>query len=97
MALSELVDFFHKYGKRSHRADKDWGWREVGNAIVGFGPSGKAALESLMATNKDAQVAELAWRVVYLRQEDKFCFITEEQDREAHAHRPANVDEGASR
>jgi hypothetical protein len=96
-ALGELVSFFHKYGKGSNRADKDWGWREVGNAIMGFGPSGQKALETLMANPEDAELTELAWRVVYLRQEDKFCFITAEQDREAHARRPANFVQGGSK
>jgi hypothetical protein len=41
-----------------------------------------------MEAKQDRQLAELAWKVLYLKQEDGFCFVTEEEDRIAHAKHP---------
>ncbi len=54
----------------------------------GFGEAGKEALEKMIQQKDDEHLAELAWRVIYLRQGDEFPTITEEQDREAHSHHP---------
>jgi hypothetical protein len=54
----------------------------------GFGADGKEALEQMMHLTEDKRLAELAWRVVYLKQEDGFTPMTEEQDRAAHLHHP---------
>jgi len=51
-------------------------------------PTAKKALEQIMHHTEDKRLAELAWRVVYLKQEDGFTPITEEQDRAAHLHHP---------
>ena len=49
---------------------------------------GKEALQQMMQQKEDKRLAELAWRVVYLKQEDGFTPITEERDRQAHLHHP---------
>jgi hypothetical protein len=49
-----------------------------------------AALSSSALRSVRPGLAELAWRVLYLRQGDKFYPVTEEQDRAAHALRPAS-------
>jgi hypothetical protein len=42
-----------------------------------------------MAKKSDRRLAELAWQVVYIRQEAmKFCPVTEAEDAEAHVHHP---------
>ncbi len=87
-SLSDLQAMFREYGAGCQRADKDWGWREVGNAIRSFGKDGEAALERMMREEQDRRLADLAWRVLYLRQEDRFCFVTEQQDAAAHAKHP---------
>ena len=85
---ADLATFFRQFGTGCARSDKDWGWRESGNALRLLGKPGEAALEAIMSDPKDQQLADLAWRVLYLKQEDNFCFVTEEQDREAHAKHP---------
>jgi hypothetical protein len=88
-ALKAVTDFFRQYGQGCGRADRDWGWRVVGNTLRdGFGDAGKEALRQMMQQKEDKHLAELAWRVVYLKQEDGFTPITEEEDREAHLHHP---------
>ena len=88
-ALKAVTAFFRQYGQGCERTDKDWGWRVVGNTLRdAFGADGKEALEQMMHHTEDKRLAELAWRVVYLKQEDGFTPMTEEQDREAHLHHP---------
>lgn len=88
-AIGHITDFFRLYGD-GKRPDADWGWREVGNALLLFGNDGRAVLENLMAAepNRSPRLADLAWRVLYLRQGDRFYPITEKEDRQAHAKRP---------
>jgi hypothetical protein len=88
-SIKDLVAQFRLYGSGCKRTDKEWGWREVGNALRLLGNDGEAALAQVMADKQDQQLAELAWRVLYLKQEDKFCFVTEEQDRAAHEKHPS--------
>jgi hypothetical protein len=88
-ALKAVTEFFRQYGQGCDRTDKDWGWRVVGNTLCNvFGADGKEALEQIMHHTEDKRLADLAWRVVYLKQQDGFTPITEEQDREAHLHHP---------
>jgi len=86
-AITDLVAFFRQFGTGCQRKDKDWGWRESGNALRLLGEPGEAALVQLMA-DKDQQLADLAWRVLHLRQEDRFLLISEEEDRVAHSKHP---------
>ena len=81
--LAETVVFFRGYGEGCTRSDKDWGWRVAGEALLGFGDDGQRAMEALMTEKANRRLAELAWRVLYLRQGDKFYSSTEEQDRAA--------------
>jgi hypothetical protein len=94
--LTELADFFRKYRADGTRSDKEWGWREVGNAINSLGPDGEKVLHQFMADKTDQRLADLAWRVLYIKQEDGFSFITEEADREGHAKHPFLKFEGVT-
>ena len=88
-ALGLLINLFKEYGDDTKRSDADWGWRPVGNAIVCFGDEGEKQLKDMIAKKSDRRLAELAWQVVYIRQEVmKYCPVTEEEDAEAHAHHP---------
>jgi hypothetical protein len=87
-SVGELTRFFRSFGEGCQRNDKSWGWRECGNALRALGKPGEAALVGIMGDSKDRQLADLAWRVLYLKQEDKFCFVTEEEDRLAHERHP---------
>lgn len=87
--LDRLVKFFKQYGDHGRRADADWGWRAVGNAILCFGDEGEAELRKLIADPSDRRLAENAWQVVYIRQSVMdYCLVDEKQDEEAHRHHP---------
>lgn len=89
--LAETADFFRRYGDGCRRSDKDWGWRVAGAALLGFGADGRQALNVLMAENANRRLADLAWRVLYLEQGDKFHPTTEAEDRAAHAKHPHSL------
>lgn len=85
--LNEVADFFRIYAG-GKRPDADWGWREVGNALLHFGADGRAILETMIADKSNQRLADLAWRILYIRQGDRFFPSTEAADRRAHAQRP---------
>jgi hypothetical protein len=87
-ALQSIVSFFRQYGEGCQRADKDWGWRDVGNSVRSFGEAGSRVLDQIMHETQNRSLADLAWRVVYLKQEDQFFHITEEQERQDHLKHP---------
>ena len=74
-ALQSIVSFFRQYGEGCQRADKDWGWRDVGNSVRSFGEAGNRALDQIMHQTENKTLADLAWRVVYLKQEDQFFIL----------------------
>jgi hypothetical protein len=87
-ALDWLEEFLRSYGDGSQRADRDWGWRPVGNALLEYGPAGRERLERLLADPTNRALSDLAWRILFLRQGDQFFPVTEEEDRAAHARHP---------
>lgn len=88
-AINDIEAFFRQYGEGTQRADHEWGWRESGNALRLLGEEGAAVLEKIMQEHdKDKRLADLAWRVLYLPQEQEFSFFTEQQDAENHAKHP---------
>lgn len=86
--LRELITFFRQYGDGCQRVDEAWGWREIGAALLTFGADGRKEVVALLKEKKDRRLAELAWRILYLPQGDKFHRLTEAEDREAHSHHP---------
>lgn len=87
--MHRLLALFRSFGDGCTRGDADWGWRLVGNAILCFGDEGEAELKKLIRQKEDRTLAELAWQVVYIRQQPlNYCFSDEKQDREAHSHHP---------
>lgn len=67
-ALDALTARFREFRTGYARADRDWGFRVVGNAMLGFGAAGRQRLDEVMAKKPDRQLAELAWQVVWVRQ-----------------------------
>jgi len=67
-ALEALTARFHEFRSGYARADHDWGFRVVGNAMLGFGLEGRRRLDRLMESKPDKKLAELAWQVVWIRQ-----------------------------
>jgi hypothetical protein len=88
-ALRVLAAFFRQYGEDCRRPDKDWGWRDVGNSLRSFGEPGIHVLEEIMQEKANKSLADLAWRVLYLKQEDQFNHITEEQELKDHLKHPS--------
>jgi len=87
-SVQDLSAAFKRYGGNCTRTDKDWGWREVGNAFAALGADGDKALQDIMNDKQDARLADLAWRVIYLPQRDGFTVMTEAQEADGHANHP---------
>jgi HEAT repeat protein len=87
--LETLAALFKKFGDGCARPDAEWGFRPVGNALLALGPEGEAALNTFMSQTADKRLADLAWRVLWLRQKPgELCPVTEQEDKEAFAKRP---------
>jgi HEAT repeat protein len=79
--LSDLVNRFNHYGDFCTRSDCNWGWRNIGNAIVAYGQSGTNALQQLINQKNDTTLADVAWRSLYIGQQvSAFSFVTEQAD-----------------
>jgi hypothetical protein len=88
MALAEAVGFFRQYGDGCERTDRAWGWRLLGNSLLGFGPDGEAALKALLADATNRELSDRAWRILYLKQGDRFFRMTEAEDAAVHKLHP---------
>lgn len=86
--LQVAVDYFSRYSDGCERTDGEWGWRILGNTILGFGDAGEAAITKLMANVDDRTLSDRAWRILYLKQGDRFYHLTPEEDAAAHARHP---------
>lgn len=83
-----LLAAFRRHGD-SGLPDAEWGWRPVGNALLSCGPEGAAALRRLRDQRENFRLAELAWRVVDLRQcPNTFSEVTEPENEAAIKLRP---------
>lgn len=87
-ARDEVLAFFRQYGDGCRRSDAAWGWREVGNAILSWGDEGTKWLDAMIDDHGNRRLAENAWRVAYLRQQDGYAPLTLEEDRKAHGRHP---------
>ena len=86
--LAALIAAFKKHNDPA-RADAEWGWRPVGNAILDFGDEGATALRTIRDQRDDLRLAELAWRVVDLTQRmNSFSELSSEQNEAAMKRRP---------
>jgi hypothetical protein len=92
--LQRAVALFRAYGDGCKRADRDWGWRLAGEALLAFGPDGEQALHASLKDSKDRRLAEIAWRVLYLKQGDQYHRLTEADDRAAHKLHPRSGGSG---
>jgi hypothetical protein len=87
-ALAEAVEFFRQYGDGCERTDRAWGWRLLGNSLLGFGQDGEAALKALLADGTNRELSDRAWRILYLKQGDQFFPVTEAEDAAVHKLHP---------
>lgn len=88
-----LKVLYAKLGDGCQRADAEWGYRPVGNALLACGAEGEGVLKEFMAQTKDRRLADSAWRTVYIRQRPgTFSEISEKENDEAYKMRPAWLD-----
>lgn len=87
-ALAEAVGFFRQYGDGCERTDRAWGWRLLGNSLLGFGQDGEAALKALLADGTNRELSDRAWRILHLKQGDQFFPVTEAEDAAVHKLHP---------
>lgn len=87
-ALAEVVGFFRQYGDGCERTDRAWGWRLLGNSLLGFGQDGETALKALLADATNRELSDRAWRILYLKQGDQFFPVTEAEDAAVHKLHP---------
>jgi hypothetical protein len=88
-----LRDLYAILGDGCARADADWGYRPVGNALLKLGEAGEKILRGFMYQNRDRRLAEQAWKSLYIRQDNgRYSEVTEAENDEAFRHRPAWLD-----
>jgi HEAT repeat protein len=87
--IEALRNLYAKLGDGCARADADWGYRPVGNALLKFGADGERVLQEFMDQRKDRRLAEQAWKSLYIRHENGvFSEVSEKENDEAFKKRP---------
>jgi len=81
--VKKLDGMFAQYGGGSTRSDAEWGWRTVGEALDRMGPPGREVLERYLDQDKDKVLADHAWNVLYVKQEDHQPVIITVEEAEA--------------
>ncbi|MBM3475602.1 MAG: hypothetical protein FJX75_20250 [Armatimonadetes bacterium] len=66
--LDALAGLFRQHRTGCRRADAAWGWRSVGNALLGFGEAGKQRLASMREQASDGWLVWYAYEVVHVPQ-----------------------------
>lgn len=94
--LNALKENLLEFGTDTERSDVDWGYRAIGDALLGFGPEGEAVLEEVKRTAPDPRVQELAWQILAFREKtspfsNAFNIITEKESDEAFRARPISM------
>ncbi len=84
-----LGDLYAKLGDHCRRADAEWGYRPVGNSLLKLGPKGEQILQAFVDQRHDHRLAFLAWKSLYLRQDNRtFSEVSEKENDEAFKHLP---------
>lgn len=87
--LTALETAFRRHGADAQLPDAEWGFRVVGNALRAFGKEGEAVLARLRDQRESLKLAELAWRVLDLhQQENTFSTVSEKENDELMKRRP---------
>ena len=92
--LSALRTLFGQAGDGCARTDADWGYRAVGDGLLNFGEDGEAILSEFMSQDDDKRLAELAWRVLHLREkagDNRFNIVAEKDNEAAFSLRPSHL------
>ncbi|AIE86624.1 PBS lyase HEAT domain protein repeat-containing protein [Fimbriimonas ginsengisoli Gsoil 348] len=84
-AFAILKEQFGRYGQGSTLPDADWAWRNLGKALVRFGPEGSAALEAFRTQKNDPVLAFRAYLALYVPfSTGKFSDSSLEEDKRVH-------------
>lgn len=84
-----IGDAFEQQGDGTQRADKNWAYRRIGNALLDIGNEGTAVLTQYMNQRYDRRLSELAWKVLHLPiRTHVVTSVTEAEDAYAHFKRP---------
>jgi hypothetical protein len=90
--LAGLQKLYAQYGGNCARADAEWGYRPVGNALLALGEDGEAALRKFLHQTADTHLAELAWKTLFIRQKaGSFSEVTEKENELAFRNRPLHM------
>lgn len=81
--IAKLTDTFAAYGENSTRDDAEWGWRSTGLALLQMGPRGREELERFMNQTDDPILADRAWNVLNVKEQDFDVVIISEEEAEA--------------
>lgn len=91
-ALAALKALYAKFGDGCQRADADWGYRPVGDALLAMGPQGEAVLREFMDQTVDIRLAEQAWKNLYVKRAwNSFSEVTEKENAQIMRLRPASL------
>jgi hypothetical protein len=92
-----LRQLYAKLGDGCRRVDAEWGYRPVGNALLKLGPEGEKILQAFIDQRQDHRLAFLAWKSLYVRQDNNtFSEVSEQENEAALKQLPKFAIEGAS-
>ncbi|HEX5481481.1 MAG TPA: HEAT repeat domain-containing protein [Terriglobia bacterium] len=87
--LACLKELYSKFGSNCQRVDAGWGYRPVGNALLKMGADGERILQQFLDQREDMQLAEFAWKTLWIRQDNgTFSRVCEEENAIASQHCP---------
>ncbi len=91
--VAALQQLYTQFGGGCTRADADWGYHPVGNALLKLDKDGEAVLEGFREQTKDRRLADLVWRSLWIRQDNgTFSEVTEAENEVAIRACPAWLD-----
>jgi hypothetical protein len=84
-----LSQLYGKLGDHCRRADAEWGYRPVGNALLKLGADGEKILQAFIDQRQDHRLALSAWKSLYIRQDNhSFSEVSEQENEQAFEHLP---------
>jgi hypothetical protein len=90
--FEKLLARYHEFGPDSQRADVEWGWRTIGEAIKdGFGVEGQNALIHIL-NGKDLELGQLTWKVLFLPNDAQWHPMTRDEMEKLYRHYPGKAD-----
>lgn len=92
--LSKLLALYREFGTGCTRADAEWGWRPIGEALRdGFGEEGRLALLEILH-HGERELASLTWRVFFQPNDSDWHPISREAMERRYRWHPGGADFG---